>query len=127
MSKIGFRRGTMAEEAEPQKPKANKASATGETLPEEDAAEKTASAPAARTSSGRTSSAQRAPSATPANSDELLKRFLSASGFKASEVDGQNDRTRTFVTTNGGKYQLLRNGNVRRVQGPRFPKETVGE
>lgn len=77
---------------------------------------KPAAKPAAR------ATAERSPDSSPEKSESLLDRFLKASGYKANDVDGQNDRTRTFVTTNGGKYQLLRSGKVRRLQGPFHPK-----
>jgi len=56
-----------------------------------------------------------------------LAAFLKASGYKESAVDGQNNKTRTFVTTNGGKYQLLKSGKVRTLSGPAYPKEVAGE
>lgn len=63
-------------------------------------------------------------SAKDSDDEDLLTSFLKASGFKPSEVDGQNDRTRVFVTTNGGKYQLgKKNNTVRRISGPPYPKE----
>lgn len=54
---------------------------------------------------------------------KLLSLFLSRSGYRESDVDGVNVRTRVFTTTNGGKYQILRNGTVRRLYGPPIPKE----
>jgi len=51
----------------------------------------------------------------------LFKKFLKASGFKSSLVDDWNERTRVFVTTPGGKYQLTKQGNVRTIKGPNYP------
>lgn len=54
-----------------------------------------------------------------------LSVFLSASGYKQADVLAHNDRTRVFVTNNGGKYQLTKSGKVRRILGPAYPKEVA--
>lgn len=68
------------------------------------------------------------PEAKPEEKEEKktpLSAFLAASGYKASDVLSHNDRTRAFVTSNGGKYQLTKAGKVRRILGPAYPKEVV--
>ena len=56
-----------------------------------------------------------------------LDRFLRLTGLERSVVDGQNDRTLTFITTTGGKYQMNRRGtNVRIISGPEYPKYVPG-
>lgn len=58
------------------------------------------------------------------DSKSVLQKFLSSSGYKEADVLGYNSRTNIFVTSNGGKYQLLaKSGRVRRLAGPEFPKE----
>lgn len=59
-------------------------------------------------------------------SEDLLDRFLRLSGYDAADVDSHNVQRRTFATTNGGKYQLTKNG-VRRLSGPSMPKEQESE
>lgn len=54
-------------------------------------------------------------------------RAAKASGYDEAEIDTFNESTRVFATTNGGKYQLLKSGKVRRLQGPRFPREVEEE
>lgn len=48
--------------------------------------------------------------------------FLARSGYTASDVLVYSDRTRVFVTSNGGKYQLTNKGGVRILKGPNYPK-----
>jgi len=62
-----------------------------------------------------------------ADGEDYLAKFLSASGYKATDVEAHNNRTRVFVTSNGGKYQLMKSGNVRRLSGPAYPKESSEE
>lgn len=58
---------------------------------------------------------------------DVLKIFLSKTGYAEKDVLSYNERTRLFVTANGGKYQLARNGAVRRLKGPNYPKHTPEE
>jgi hypothetical protein len=51
--------------------------------------------------------------------------FCSKSGYKPEDVLTNNPRLRTFVTSNGGKYQLLKNGSIRILKGPDYPKMTT--
>ena len=64
---------------------------------------------------------------TPTAKRSLTPSFLEASGYKPSDILSQNDRTRIFVTSNGGKYQLMKSGKVRRISGPAYPKEKAEE
>lgn len=57
--------------------------------------------------------------------EELLDTFLEESGYKARDVDVINLARRTLGTTNGGKYQINRQGALLRLKGPRYPKEEV--
>lgn len=57
--------------------------------------------------------------------EKLLDSFLDESGYRARDVDVVNLPRRTVGTTNGGKYQLTRQGNIRTIKGPRYPKELV--
>jgi hypothetical protein len=68
-----------------------------------------------------------APEKKEKGSSSFLDKFLSKTGYKASDVDAWDDRKRTATTTNGGKYQMLKNGSVRTTKGPSYPKEDTGE
>jgi len=61
-------------------------------------------------------------------SEALKDRFVKLSGYKASDLIGSRGSTRTFVTSNGGKYQLNQKGNeLTTLQGPPYPKEQPAE
>jgi hypothetical protein len=47
--------------------------------------------------------------------------FLSRSGYDAADVEGHNEKTRVFVTSNGGKYVLTKD-SIRTISGPEYPK-----
>jgi len=51
-----------------------------------------------------------------------LAVFLSKSGYTTADISSHNDKTRVFATWNGGKYQLLKNGGIRVLKGPAYPK-----
>lgn len=53
---------------------------------------------------------------------KLRGAFLKLSGYKASDIVGENASTRTFVTGNGGKYVLSPKGTKLRIlSGPNTP------
>jgi len=54
-----------------------------------------------------------------------LAVFLVRSGYKERDVLAHNDKSLLFVTSNGGKYQLIRTGGIRTLKGPRYPKQPV--
>lgn len=56
-----------------------------------------------------------------------LSVFLARSGYTAEDVLIHNPLTRVFVTSNGGKYQLAKNGSIRKLKGPDFPKFVAEE
>lgn len=58
---------------------------------------------------------------TSAAEEKVLTVFLKKSGYSESDVLDYDARRRVFVTSNGGKYHLLKNGTVRTVSGPYFP------
>ena len=61
-------------------------------------------------------------------SEALKERFAKLSGYKTSDLIGSRGATRTFVTSNGGKYQLNQKGNeLTTLQGPPYPKEQPAE
>lgn len=67
------------------------------------------------------------PSSAPApegtRAKKLLTNFLKLSGYRAGDVTGSNEDRRTFVTSNGGKYQLSPKGTQLKVlSGPLPPK-----
>lgn len=48
--------------------------------------------------------------------------FLKTSGYKEADILGSNYDRWTFVTTNGGKYVLSKNGKeITTVSGPPYP------
>jgi hypothetical protein len=48
-----------------------------------------------------------------------FEKVAKAMGLKSSDVLSHNERTRVFTTSNGGKYQISKNGkSVRHLQGP---------
>jgi len=49
--------------------------------------------------------------------------FLKNTGYSETNVLSSNPAKRTVVTSNGGKYQVMRNGRVRTLSGPSYPKE----
>lgn len=51
-----------------------------------------------------------------------LAAFLSRSGYTAEDVLAHNEKTRLFVTSNGGKYHLSPKGTIRILKGPNYPK-----
>jgi len=56
-----------------------------------------------------------------------LTAFLSRSGYKPTDILVFSNQSRTFVTSNGGKYQLTKNGGIRTLKGPNYPKQPAGE
>lgn len=57
-----------------------------------------------------------------------LKQFLKLTGYEESDVIGSNTSTRTFVTGNGGKYELSPKGTrVRVLSGPNPPGREGGD
>lgn len=54
-----------------------------------------------------------------------LAVFLSKSGYVQADVISHNERTRLFVTSNGGKYQLTKTSGIRVLKGPNYPKATA--
>jgi hypothetical protein len=57
-----------------------------------------------------------------------LDNFLKLTGYKASDIVGSNIARRTFVTSNGGKYIVNRNGKAVRVAlGPDYPNSKKTE
>lgn len=55
-------------------------------------------------------------------SDKQLAAFLRITGFRKSDVIGSSKTRRTFVTANGGKYELSPKGKkVRVLSGPTPP------
>lgn len=63
------------------------------------------------------------PAEAPVKRMSVLDRFLLLSGYEASAIISSNPVTKVFVTGNGGKYQLGKNG-LRRIMGPKYPNET---
>lgn len=54
---------------------------------------------------------------------ELTGKFLKLSGYQKSDIIGSNQARRSFVTANGGKYNLTKSGKAIRIQsGPAYPK-----
>ncbi len=51
-----------------------------------------------------------------------LEVFLARSGYEEKDVLAWSAQTLTFVTSNGGKYQLSRSGAIRKIMGPDYPK-----
>lgn len=51
-----------------------------------------------------------------------LDVFLRKSGYSRDEVWSYNPKNRTFVTYNGGKYQMSSRGEIRVLLGPATPK-----
>lgn len=60
---------------------------------------------------------------TESKEKSLLTAFLDRTGYEPADVISKNDRTRAVVTSNGGKYQVLKSGKVRTLSGPKYPKE----
>jgi len=58
-----------------------------------------------------------APKKAPANATAV---FLKLSGYEKEDILASNERTRTFVTSNGGKY-VLGKGGIRTLKGPDYP------
>jgi hypothetical protein len=57
-----------------------------------------------------------------------MQDFLKSSGYRAADVIGSNEATRTFVTSNGGKYVLSPRGTkIRTLSGPLTPSELKEE
>lgn len=55
---------------------------------------------------------------------ELKERFLKLTGYTEKDLLGFNPATRTFVTSNGGKYVLHPKGtSYRKLLGPDAPQE----
>lgn len=50
--------------------------------------------------------------------ERLKAEFFEATGYGSSDLLSLNYSTRTFLTTNGGKYQVGSNGSVIRLAGP---------
>jgi hypothetical protein len=54
----------------------------------------------------------------------MLDRFLELTGYEEDDVIGSNFKSRTFVTSNGGKYEMNKAGKVIKVvAGPNPPDE----
>lgn len=56
-----------------------------------------------------------------------LAVFLSKSGYVEADLSTYNQETRVFATWNGGKYQLVKNGGIRILKGPAYPKYVAPE
>lgn len=56
-----------------------------------------------------------------------LAVFLSKSGYVEADLSTYNEGTRVFATWNGGKYQLIKNGGIRILKGPAYPKYVAPE
>jgi hypothetical protein len=62
-----------------------------------------------------------------AKKDQTAK-FLKITGYEASDILGSNAERRTFVTKNGGKYELSPKGTrVRVLSGPNPPSSEEGD
>lgn len=60
--------------------------------------------------------------------ESLRDRFLELSGYEDSDIIGANAERRTFVTSNGGKYEVSPKGKkLRRLAGPPTPVELEPE
>jgi hypothetical protein len=59
--------------------------------------------------------------------DKNTAVFLKKSGYKKGDVISVNAQKRTFVTSNGGKYQLTKQGEVRILKGPNYPEMEAEE
>lgn len=57
----------------------------------------------------------------------LLDKFLKASGYSSRDVDKVDELRRVILTTNGGKYVYSRQGVLRTLSGPSYPKEVAEE
>jgi hypothetical protein len=53
-----------------------------------------------------------------------LAVFLKRSGYEKSDVISASEAKRTYVTSNGGKYQLTKQGEIRILKGPDYPALT---
>ena len=53
--------------------------------------------------------------------EAVFAKFLKVSGYDEGDLLDYDTRRRTFVTNNGGKYHLLKNGVLRTTSGPYFP------
>jgi hypothetical protein len=68
---------------------------------------------------------QQADAAPP--TDKNTGIFLKKSGYTKADLLSVNDQKRTFVTSNGGKYQLTKQGEIRVLKGPNFPNQNAEE
>jgi hypothetical protein len=59
--------------------------------------------------------------------DKNLGIFLKKSGYTKADVLSTNGQKRTFVTSNGGKYQLTKQGEIRILKGPNYPSMNAEE
>lgn len=56
---------------------------------------------------------------TPSESQgELRRLFFEATGYGSSDLLSLNYSTRTFLTSNGGKYRVDEDGSISRIAGP---------
>lgn len=60
------------------------------------------------------------------SSKDVVAIFCKRTGYESDQILSHNEKTRTFVTTNGGKYQLTARG-VRHLSGPTVPKALEDE
>lgn len=92
----------------------------GTTANPDSEAEKTG-AKAADEARGTTAGAESRPSKSAEGTKDVLSAFLKASGYDKKDVLAHNERTRVFVTENGGKYEMTKKGTIRVQKGPYFP------
>lgn len=58
-----------------------------------------------------------------ANRDKLVSVFRKITGYAEEDIWGVNENAYTVTTSNGGKYQVSRDGQkVRVLSGPDYPK-----
>ena len=58
--------------------------------------------------------------------EDVIDEVVEAFGLTSKDVLSTNDRTRAFVLSNGGKYQVARNGrSIRHLAGPNIPEKKV--